>query len=135
VDVYETGARVGRSIRALLEQRSAPVLLWRRLPMLTHMLRQTPAMQPMKDIMERAMQAERDGEVLNASVFGGFPLSDIPCAGLSVVVVAERERLEPARNCWTSCVHWPGRGGQTLSSQPPRWPSRLRTPKRWSKAR
>ena len=94
VDVYETGARVGRSIRALLEQRSAPVLLWRRLPMLTHMLRQTPAMQPMKDIMDRAMQAERDGEVLNASVFGGFPLSDIPCAGLSVVVVAERERLD-----------------------------------------
>ena len=93
VDVYETGARVGRSIRALLEQRSAPVLLWRRLPMLTHMLRQTPAMQPMKDIMDRAMQAERDGEVCNASVFGGFPLSDIPCAGFSVVIVAERDRL------------------------------------------
>ena len=93
VDVYETGARVGRSIRALLERRSAPVLLWRRLPMLTHMLRQTPAMQPMKDIMDRAMQAERDGEVCNASVFGGFPLSDIPCAGFSVVIVTERDRL------------------------------------------
>lgn len=94
VDMYETGARVGRSIRALLEGRSQPVLLWRRLPMLTHMLRQTPAQQPMKDIMDRSLQAERDGEVLNASVFGGFPLSDIPCAGLSVVIVAERERLD-----------------------------------------
>lgn len=93
VDVYETGARVGRSIRALLEQRSAPVVLWRRLPMLTHMLRQTPAMQPMKDIMDRAMQAERDREVCNASIFGGFPLSDIPYAGFSVVIVAERDRV------------------------------------------
>src|SRR5690606_30149655 len=94
VDIYETGARVGRTIRALLEGRSQPVVLWRRLPMLTHMLRQTPAMQPMKDIMDRAMQAERDVEVCNASVFGGFPLADIACAGLSVVIVAERDRID-----------------------------------------
>lgn len=93
VDVYETGARVGRSIRAVLEQRSEPVVLWRRLPMLTHMLRQTPAMQPMKDIMDRAMQAERDSEVSIASIFGGFPLSDIPCAGFSIVIVAEHAHL------------------------------------------
>lgn len=93
IDVYETGARVGRSIRALLDKQSQPVVLWRRLPMLTHMLRQTPAMQPMKDIMDRAMQAERDGEVRNASVFGGFPLADIPHVGLSVVIVADRDRV------------------------------------------
>ena len=94
VDIYETGERVARSIRAKLEGRSDPVLLWRRLPMLTHMLRQTPASQPMKDIMDRAMQAEQSDEVCNASIFGGFPLSDIPCAGLSVVIVAERDRLQ-----------------------------------------
>lgn len=97
IDVYETGARVGRSIRALLERRSEPVILWRRLPMLTHMLRQTPAMQPMKDIMDRAMQAERDGLVRNASVFGGFPLSDIPYAGLSIVIVADRDKMPAAQ--------------------------------------
>ncbi len=94
VDIYETGERVARSIRARLEGKSQPTLLWRRLPMLTHMLRQTPAMQPMKDIMDRAMQAERDGEVCNASIFGGFPLSDIPYAGLSVVIAAERGKIK-----------------------------------------
>ncbi|WP_417283017.1 M81 family metallopeptidase [Comamonas sp.] len=94
IDIYETGVRVGRSIRALLEKRSQPVMLWRRLPMLTHMLRQAPSMQPMKDIMDRAMQAEKDGQVCNASVFGGFPLSDIDCAGLSVVIVAERAQID-----------------------------------------
>lgn len=94
IDIYETGVRVGRSIRALLEKRSQPVMLWRRLPMLTHMLRQAPSMQPMKDIMDRAMQAEKDGLVCNASVFGGFPLSDIDCAGLSVVIVAERAQID-----------------------------------------
>ena len=120
VDVYETGARVGRSIRALLEGRSQPVVLWRRLPMLTHMLRQTPAMQPMKDIMERAMQAERDGEVCNASVFGGFPLADIACAGLSVVIVAERARVAAARRLLDELcdLAWSRRADFVFPSEP-----------------
>lgn len=94
IDVYQTGERAGRTLRAMLEHRADPVILWRRLPMLTHMLRQTPSMQPMKDIMDRAMTAEARGEVLNASVFGGFPLADIPHVGLSVVIVADRKRIE-----------------------------------------
>ncbi len=92
IDVYETGVRVGRTIQAMLAGAVDPVMLWRRLPMLTHMLRQTPQTQPMKDIMDRAMQAEASGEVLNASVFGGFPLADIPHVGLSIVVVADRSK-------------------------------------------
>lgn len=40
-----------------------------------------------------AMAAEAAGEVLNASVFGGFPLSDIPWVGLSVAVVADANRI------------------------------------------
>lgn len=96
VDIYETGGRVGRTIRAQLEGRVQPVILWRRLPMLTHMLRQTPAMQPMKDIMNMAIDAEKNREVLNASVFGGFPLSDVSCAGLSIVLVADAKQLQRA---------------------------------------
>ena len=70
-------------------RRPAPVV-WRRLPMLTHMNRQTPLVQPMKDIMDRAIAAEAADEVLNASIFGGFPLADIPWVGLTVAVVADR---------------------------------------------
>ncbi|WP_454754323.1 M81 family metallopeptidase [Cupriavidus necator] len=94
VDVYETGARAARTLMAALRGEAKPVLLWRTLPMLTHMLRQTPRAQPMKDIMDRAMAAERDGEVLNASVFGGFPLADIPHTGLAVVIVADGDRMD-----------------------------------------
>ncbi|TCT09764.1 M81 family metallopeptidase [Paralcaligenes ureilyticus] len=92
IDIYQTGARAGKTLQALLKKEVEPVILWRRLPMLTHMLRQTPAMQPMKDIMDRAIAAEADGRVLNASVFGGFPLSDIPYAGLSVVLVVDKKK-------------------------------------------
>ena len=97
IDVYETGARVARTLMAALRGEVTPVVLWRTLPMLTHMLRQTPLEQPMKDIMDRAMAAERDGEVLNASVFGGFPLSDIAHVGLAVVIVADAGREEAAQ--------------------------------------
>src|SRR5690554_5338786 len=69
IDVYVTGQRAVTTYRKLMDEQAQTTILWRRLPMLTHMLKQTPAEQPMKDIMDRAMAAERDGEVLNASVF------------------------------------------------------------------
>ena len=105
VDVYETGARAARTLMAALRGESKPVMLWRTLPMLTHMLRQTPREQPMKDIMDRAMAAERDGEVLNASVFGGFPLADIPHTGLTVVIVADAGHTDAARRLLDDLCH------------------------------
>ncbi|MCT9812048.1 M81 family metallopeptidase [Acidovorax sp. Be4] len=97
VDVYETGMRAARTLMAALRGEVQPFILSRTLPMLTHMLRQSPQEQPMKDIMDRAMAAERDGEVLNASVFGGFPLSDIPHVGLTVLLVADAGQRQAAQ--------------------------------------
>lgn len=97
IDMHETGARAGRTLQRMLAGDARPQLIWRRLPMLTHMNRQTPAKQPMKDIMDRAMAAEATGEVFNASIFGGFPLADIPWVGLTVAVVADANRLAPAQ--------------------------------------
>ena len=74
-----------------------PVILWHSLPMLTHMLCQTPLEQPMKDIMNRAKAAEASGDVLNASIFGGFPLADIPHVGLSGVVVVDGDATVAGR--------------------------------------
>lgn len=89
IDMAETGRRAGETLIRTLAGEVRPVMLWHSLPMLTHMLRQTPLEQPMKDIMDRAKAAEAGGEVLNASVFGGFPLADIPHVGLGAVVVGD----------------------------------------------
>ena len=97
IDMHETGKRAGRTLLRMLEGVARPRVIWRRLPMLTHMNRQTPSKQPMKDIMDRAMAAEASGEVLNASIFGGFPLADIPWVGLTVAVVADAGRLPAAQ--------------------------------------
>lgn len=98
VDIYETGERATRTLKRILFEKLDTTIVWRRLPMLTHMLKQTPAGQPMKDIMDKAMKAEAEGVVLNASVFGGFPLADIPHVGLSVVIVAEKSRKTEAEH-------------------------------------
>jgi microcystin degradation protein MlrC len=96
-DVVDTGRRAVRTLARMMAAEVDPVLLWRRLPILSHMNRQTPLEQPMKDIMDRAIAAEDADEVLNASVFGGFPLADVPWVGLAVVIVADRRRIEAGR--------------------------------------
>lgn len=87
VDTYETGARAADSLFRWLDSGVKPFVAYRRLPMLTHMNCQSPAREPMKTVMDRAITAEASGEVSNASVFGGFPLADVPDAGLLAVVV------------------------------------------------
>ena len=97
LDAYETGARAGRTLMRALAGEVDPVMVWHSLPILTHLNRQTPSQQPMKDIMDRAIAAEASGEVLNASVFGGFPLADIPYVGLHGVVVVDGDRAAGER--------------------------------------
>lgn len=90
IDTYETGARAGKTLVRMLNGEVDPVIVWRSVPLLTHLNKQTPSRQPMKDIMDRAIAAEASGEVLNASVFGGWPLADIPHVGVHSVIVCDR---------------------------------------------
>lgn len=92
VDMGETGRRAARTLMAMLEGKVKPVTLQRWLPMMTHMNQHSPMFEPMKSIMGSAIRMEADGDVLNASVFGGFPLADIPWTGLSVIVVGDVDR-------------------------------------------
>lgn len=92
VDMYETGMRAGRTLLRTLKGEINPVISWGTRPMLTHMLNQAPTKQPLKDIMSQAVTAEQNGAVINASVFSGFPLSDIPHACFGAVVVTDGDR-------------------------------------------
>ncbi|MFA9419842.1 MAG: M81 family metallopeptidase [Gammaproteobacteria bacterium] len=87
IDMYETGKRAAKSLFRIIDQGLSTRMCWRTLPMMTHMIKQTPLKQPMKDIMDRAIEAADSDELLNVSVLGGFPLADIPHVSLSVVAV------------------------------------------------
>ncbi|HXH82476.1 MAG TPA: M81 family metallopeptidase [Candidatus Tectomicrobia bacterium] len=89
VDMAETARRAARTLVRALDGHVRPAMVWGFRPMLTSTLVHSPARQPMKDIMDLAMEAERKGIVLNASVFGGFPQADIPHLSCSAVVVTD----------------------------------------------
>ena len=89
IDMYETGRRAGEVLLRALKGEVEPRILWGALPIITHLLRQTPSRQPMKDVMDLAIAAEAESRVLNASIFGGFPYADIPHVSLSAVLVAD----------------------------------------------
>ncbi|MCG8548165.1 MAG: M81 family metallopeptidase, partial [Alphaproteobacteria bacterium] len=58
VDQYEAGARAGNTLIRALKGEADPVILWHSLPVLSHLNKQTPSRQPMKDIMDKAIAAE-----------------------------------------------------------------------------
>ena len=87
VDMYATGRRAAESLFKILNEKTATKMCWRALPMMTHMLRQTPLQQPMKAIMERAIESVETTGLMNVSIFAGFPLADTPHVSLSILTV------------------------------------------------
>jgi microcystin degradation protein MlrC len=88
VDMYETGERAGRLLARTLNRQIAPVMAWRRLPMMTHTLRVATASGAMQRCVQAAAKAEHDG-LLSVSVLPGFALADIPAPCLSVIAIAD----------------------------------------------
>ena len=97
VDMYECGMRAGKLLLRTLAGEINPKTIWAKAPMMSHMIKQTPAQTPMKPIMHKAIASEASGEVLAASVFGGFPLSDIPHVNLSAVAVVDQDNNKGKR--------------------------------------
>jgi microcystin degradation protein MlrC len=91
LDMAETGLRAGRVLVRALRGEVRPVMRMAKLPMLTHTLRQGHDVPPLNDIMARAVAAEARNEVLLCSVFGGFPMADIPHVGFTAVAVSDSD--------------------------------------------
>src|SRR5437762_911644 len=89
IDMAETAQRTGTTLVRALDSEVKPAMVWGIRPMLTSTLEHTPSRQPMKDVMDLAIDAEARGVVLNASVLGGFPQSDIPHLSCSAIVVCD----------------------------------------------
>ena len=97
VDMYETGAHAGRLLFEMLDGRIRPVTAIARPAVLAQTLRQNTELPgAMRDAVECARSLERQG-ALAATVFGGFFLADVPDAGMSVVVMADRDAAKAGR--------------------------------------
>jgi microcystin degradation protein MlrC len=94
IDMADTARRAGRTLIRALAGEVEPRMVWGNRPIMSSSLVHTPSREPMKTLMGMANQAEDSGEVLNASVFGGFPQADIPHLALSSVIVCDRRTAE-----------------------------------------
>jgi microcystin degradation protein MlrC len=88
-DMYAAGMQIGRVMLRALRGQCRPVIGWGPLPLLAQTLRMGTADEPMRTMQDMCRSAEQEPGILAASVFGGFPMADIPIAGLSAVVVAD----------------------------------------------
>ena len=93
-DMAEVGRTCASIIRAMLEGKVKPVIAWGQAGILAQTLRMGTTDEPMKTAQQMTRRAEKKPGILAASVFGGFPMADIPDAGLSVVVVADGNQTQ-----------------------------------------
>lgn len=88
IDMYEQGVNAARALLTQVKESAIYYASLKKLPMLLPSINMRTAEGPMKKMMDLAKQAEQEEDVYNVSIFGGFPYSDIPIAGASVLVTA-----------------------------------------------
>ena len=98
IDMYEAGEHAGRIVVRALKGEVDPVMAWGNRPILAQTLRMGHEDEPMGPLIDTAREEEKKG-LLAASVFGGFPLADFWHAGLSVVTVADGDRIRAETVC------------------------------------
>ncbi len=95
IDMHKVARQVGRIVLDSVAGKTAPVMAWGNAPLLSQTLCQGTADEPMRTLIAMTREAEKDG-LLAATVFGGFPLADMPDAGSSAVVVADGDAAQAA---------------------------------------
>ena len=112
LDMYEAGAHSARIMLRALKGEVRPVMSWGQRPILAQTLRMGHDDHPMGPLQAKARAEEANG-LLAASLFGGFPLADIREAGLSVVTVADGQRVQAEAACerllaaaWQEKAEW-----------------------------
>lgn len=121
IDMYETGEHAGRLLLAMARDGQRHVVLWKRLPLMSHTLRSTTLSGAMQEAVTSARAAEASG-VAAVSVFAGFALADIEAPCVSVVVTTadtpEAKAGAQASLGMLSEKIWASRTGFTYNSEP-----------------
>ncbi len=89
LDQRERGRQAGLLLARLLRREVHPTAALVKPPMLPTSQRMTTDRPPMRVLMDRAEELERDPRVLDVTIAGGFPPADVPEAGLSVLVTTD----------------------------------------------
>ena len=91
IDAYDRAVEAFQLLVRMIRSQIRPVTHYGHTRMLIAPQAMVTETGPMKEIMDRAFAMEEDEKVLNVTVAGGFPYSDIPDAGMSFVVTTDQD--------------------------------------------
>ncbi len=91
LDTYERGLEATALLHRILEDGAVPTHAFRHLPLLLNALTTGTDREPLKAIHKAAQAARSDARVLSISIMGGFAYSDVPDAGVSVLVTTNND--------------------------------------------
>jgi len=105
-DCGERGREAARVMAKLLLSPKRPAKAFRKLPLITVSQKQNTSDPPMNDIMAAVAKVEKDPGIICCSVAQGFPHSDVPHLGVSVIAYGEQSPVEKsadkiARMIWS----------------------------------
>lgn len=92
VDMYERGVEAIEAVPPIVSGEWVPTTHVERLPLL--LPTSTTDVSPAKDIRQHCLDLENEPGVLRCAFFHGFPFTDIPAAGASVVVTTHNDPVQ-----------------------------------------
>lgn len=113
VDMAERGREASDILVAAIRGEIRPVTAWRPIPLFWSAACQITHQQPMKDAIDMIHRLESRPGILSVTLATGFPWSDVPHMGPSVLVVADQDAALAARTAdeaanwvWERRSHW-----------------------------
>lgn len=97
VDMYERGVEAAETLVKTIKGEVKPKTAHCKLPMLPPTINQRTAEGPMVELLNTAMQIEKQPRVLNVCLFPAFPYADVERVGSAVVAVTDND-FELAQN-------------------------------------
>lgn len=92
VDSYERGVEAVQGLYRIVKKEVNPVMALKKPGMLPPTLHVNPPHSgPLVDIFKKVFEMEKDPRVINVNIGAGFPWSDVPSAGMSVLPVVDKD--------------------------------------------
>ncbi len=91
LDTFERGLEAADLLSRIIEKSVVPVRVLARPGILLNALATGTSRLPLRTLHERAAELKRNSCVLNISIMGGFAYSDIPDAGISILVTTDND--------------------------------------------
>jgi microcystin degradation protein MlrC len=92
VDQRDRGLLTARLLAQAVRGEIKPVIAVAKLPLIINLLGQATEREPMRSLLTRARNAERQPGMLSVSIMAGFPYADVPEMGPGVIAVADSDR-------------------------------------------